>query len=112
MLELLFDKFYNYSNNFRCHLNLITSFYYLFKVIVKSKYGETLTELVKVKRGDSVELMCKTPFEEPMSHCAFIDPLGAVHLVGTKNSIKSNGYILLSTLTVFKCFSFSANGNF
>ncbi|TMW47591.1 hypothetical protein DOY81_007336 [Sarcophaga bullata] len=63
------------------------------EVIVKSKYGETLTRLIEAKRGDSVELMCKTPFQEPISHCAFIDPQGAVHLVGTKNSFKTNGHV-------------------
>ncbi|XP_058979008.1 uncharacterized protein LOC131802642 isoform X1 [Musca domestica] len=63
------------------------------EVITKSKYGETLTEVVKVKRGDAAELMCKSPFDEPISHCAFIDPNGGVFLVGTVNSIKSKGRI-------------------
>ncbi|XP_065363778.1 uncharacterized protein LOC135957050 isoform X1 [Calliphora vicina] len=63
------------------------------EVVVKSKFGETLTEQLKAKRGDTVELMCKSPFDEPISHCAFIDPQGGVHLVGTTNSIKSKGHV-------------------
>ncbi|XP_073835029.1 uncharacterized protein isoform X2 [Musca autumnalis] len=63
------------------------------EVMAKSKYGETLTEVVKAKRGDAVELMCKSPFDDPISHCAFIDPNGAVFLVGTFNSIKTKGRI-------------------
>lgn len=63
------------------------------EVVVKSQYGETLTDLIKAKRGDTVEFMCKSPFNEPISHCAFIDPQGGVHLVGTKNSIKTKGHV-------------------
>ncbi|XP_053949580.1 uncharacterized protein LOC128857826 isoform X1 [Anastrepha ludens] len=64
-----------------------------FEVIVKSKAGETLTESLKLKRGKSAELMCQSAFEEPLTHCAFIDPLGRVHLVGTANSIKTAGHV-------------------
>ncbi|XP_075155690.1 uncharacterized protein LOC142229038 isoform X2 [Haematobia irritans] len=63
------------------------------QVIVKPKNGEALTDKVQAKRGDTVELMCKSPFDEPISHCAFIDPSGGVFLVGTVNSIKSKGRI-------------------
>ncbi|XP_059223646.1 uncharacterized protein LOC106086382 isoform X2 [Stomoxys calcitrans] len=63
------------------------------EVRVKPKNGETLTSQVQAKRGDTVELMCKSSFDEPISHCAFIDPSGGVFLVGTVNSIKSKGRI-------------------
>uniref|UniRef100_A0A034WTH0 Ig-like domain-containing protein n=2 Tax=Bactrocera dorsalis TaxID=27457 RepID=A0A034WTH0_BACDO len=64
-----------------------------FEVIVKPKVGEVLTESLKLRRGKAVELICQSAFEEPLTHCAFIDPLGRVHLVGTAHSIKTAGHV-------------------
>ncbi|XP_011181654.2 uncharacterized protein LOC105211747 isoform X2 [Zeugodacus cucurbitae] len=64
-----------------------------FEVIVKPKVGEVLTESLKLRRGKMAELMCQSAFEEPLTHCAFIDPLGRVHLVGTAHSIKTAGHV-------------------
>ncbi|XP_017476836.1 PREDICTED: uncharacterized protein LOC108366869 [Rhagoletis zephyria] len=64
-----------------------------FEVVVKPKAGEVLTESLKLKQGKTAELMCQSAFEEPLTHCAFIDPEGRVHLVGTANSIKTAGHV-------------------
>uniref|UniRef100_W8C1A1 Ig-like domain-containing protein n=1 Tax=Ceratitis capitata TaxID=7213 RepID=W8C1A1_CERCA len=65
----------------------------IFEVIVKPKVGEVITESLKLRRGKTAELMCQSAFEEPLTHCAFIDPLGRVHLVGTAHSIKTAGHV-------------------
>ncbi|XP_067636010.1 uncharacterized protein [Eurosta solidaginis] len=64
-----------------------------FEVIVKPKVGEVLTKSTKLKKGKTAELMCQSAFEEPLTHCAFIDPQRRVYLVGTTNSIKTKGHV-------------------
>ncbi|XP_037936959.1 uncharacterized protein LOC119670667 [Teleopsis dalmanni] len=66
------------------------------EVIMKPRGGGPVNEEMTIKRSNTVQLMCKSPFEEPLTHCSFIDPNSHVHLVATVNSVKTAGHVQYS----------------
>ncbi|XP_055914332.1 uncharacterized protein LOC129947695 isoform X2 [Eupeodes corollae] len=53
------------------------------EVCVESKLGRVVTGVIRIAQREPLEVMCKSPFEEPISKCVYVSPAGQVHLVAS-----------------------------
>ncbi|XP_055846414.1 uncharacterized protein LOC129912263 [Episyrphus balteatus] len=64
------------------------------EVSIESKLGRVVTGSIRIAQHEPLELMCKSPFEEPISRCVYVSPNSRVHLVAsTTGGTKMTGHV-------------------
>lgn len=53
------------------------------EVVIESKLGRVVTGNVRIAQREPLELMCMSPFEEPISRCVYVSPKSKVYLVAS-----------------------------